>query len=48
MKKLIFIVAIVFACGVTSCYHKTCPTYTKGLKDISQENQQQVNKDVNG
>lgn len=48
MKKLFFIAAIVLVCGVSSCYHRTCPTYTKGLKDIPQEKQQQENKDVKG
>ena len=39
MRNLIVIIAIVFTCIVASCTQRTCPTYTKGLKEAPQEQQ---------
>ena len=45
MKNLFLIVAIVFACLAASCTHRTCPTYTKGLQDVQQNEQVEVEKE---
>ena len=39
MRNLIVLIAIVFTCLVASCTQRTCPTYTKGLKEVPQEQQ---------
>jgi len=48
MKNLIALIAIVFICFASSCMHRTCPTYTKGLKDVPQSEQVVENRDVRG
>ena len=48
MKNLIIVTAIVFTCFASSCMHRTCPTYTKGLKDVPQTEQEKENKDIRG
>ena len=37
MRNLIVLSAIVFTCLMASCSHRTCPTYTKGIKEVPQE-----------
>ena len=39
MKNLVVLFAIVFACLMASCTQRTCPTYTKGLKEAPQNQQ---------
>lgn len=39
MKNLVVVVAIVFTCLIASCTQRTCPTYTKGIKEVPQEEQ---------
>jgi len=39
MKNLVVVIAIVFTCLAASCTQRTCPTYTKGLKEVPQEQQ---------
>ena len=39
MKYLAVLIAIVFTCLAASCTQRTCPTYTKGLKEVPQEQQ---------
>ena len=41
MKNLVIVIAIVFTCLAASCTQRTCPTYTKGLKEVPQEQQQE-------
>ena len=41
MKNLVVLIAIVFTCLVSSCYQRTCPTYTKGLEEAPQQEQTQ-------
>ncbi|MCK5104983.1 MAG: hypothetical protein KAI29_21815 [Cyclobacteriaceae bacterium] len=36
MRNLVVVIAIVFTC-LASCTQRTCPTYTKGLKEVPQE-----------
>ena len=43
MRNLVVLFAIVLTCLAASCTQRTCPTYTKELKDIPQE--EQVNVD---
>ena len=44
MKIKIAIVALVIV-GMFSCTQRTCPTYTKEIKDVPQEEQVSVEKD---
>lgn len=48
MRNLIVVSAIVFTCLMASCSQRTCPTYTKGIKEVPQELQpkSQQNKPV--
>ena len=39
MRKLVVAVAVVLVVIGGSCTQRTCPTYTKGLKDVPQEQQ---------
>lgn len=39
MRNLVVLVAIVFTCLMASCTQRTCPTYTKGIKEVPQEQQ---------
>lgn len=45
MRNLVVIIAIVFTCLVASCTQRTCPTYTKGLKEVPQEQQVKAEED---
>ncbi|MCG8309653.1 MAG: hypothetical protein MI975_19820 [Cytophagales bacterium] len=45
MRNLVVIFAIVFTCLAASCTQRTCPTYTKEMKDIPQEEQVNVEND---
>ena len=45
MKNLLVIIAIVFTCLAASCTQRTCPTYTKGIKDVPQEQLEQVEQE---
>lgn len=45
MKNLLVIIAIAFTCLAASCTQRTCPTYTKGIKDVPQEQQERVEQD---
>jgi len=45
MRNLVVIIAIVFTCLAASCTQRTCPTYTKGIKEVPQEEQVKVEKD---
>ncbi len=47
MKNLVILIAIVFTCLAASCTQRTCPTYTKGIKDVPQEEEVSVEKDKN-
>jgi hypothetical protein len=42
MKKLVGVLAVVFVIFAGSCTQSTCPTYTKGIKEVPQE--QEVEK----
>ena len=44
MRYTVLIVAVVLVFFAGSCTQRTCPTYTKGLKETPQE-QQAVMKD---
>jgi hypothetical protein len=39
MKYLLVAVAVVLVFLASSCTQRTCPTYTKGLKEVPQEQQ---------
>lgn len=39
MKYLLVAVAVVLVFLAGSCTQRTCPTYTKGLKELPQEQQ---------
>ena len=45
MRNLIVLSAIVFTCLMASCSQRTCPTYTKGIKEIPQEQQVEAKND---
>lgn len=45
MKNLVVVVAIVFTCLMASCTQRTCPTYTKGIKEVPQEEQVKSEED---
>lgn len=45
MRNLVVIIAIVFTCLAASCTQRTCPTYTKGIKEVPQEEQVKVEID---
>lgn len=45
MKSLVVVVAIVFTCLMASCTQRTCPTYTKGIKEVPQEEQVKSEED---
>jgi len=45
MRNLVVIIAIVFTCLAASCTQRTCPTYTKGLKEVPQEQQDKAKED---
>jgi len=47
MRNLMVLIAIVFTCLVASCTQRTCPTYTKGIKDVPQEQQVKAEEDKN-
>lgn len=47
MKNLVILIAIVFTCLAASCTQRTCPTYTKGIKDVPQEEEVSVKKNKN-
>lgn len=36
MRNLVIIIAIAFTCLAASCTQRTCPTYTKGIKEAPQ------------
>ena len=42
MKYLLVVVAVVLVFMAGSCTQRTCPTYTKGLKDVPQEQQDEM------
>jgi len=42
MRNLVVVIAIVFTCLAASCTQRTCPTYTKGIKEVPQEEQVNV------
>jgi hypothetical protein len=44
MRNLVVTVAVVLVVLAGSCTQRTCPTYTKGIKDVPQE-QQTVKKE---
>ena len=48
MKYVVVVLAIVFTCLMGSCTQRTCPTYTKGLKEVPQEQQvrTEIDKEV--
>ena len=48
MKNLLVLIAIVFIFLASSCMHRTCPTYTKGIEDVPQQEQVTENEDVRG
>jgi hypothetical protein len=37
MKYLVVVVAVVFVLFAGSCTQRTCPTYTKGLQEMPEE-----------
>lgn len=39
MRYLVVTVAVVLVILAGSCTQRTCPTYTKGIKDVPQEQQ---------
>lgn len=45
MRNRVVVIAIVFTCLVASCTQRTCPTYTKGIKDVPQEQQVTTEED---
>jgi len=45
MKNLWIIIAIVFTCFAASCTQRTCPTYTKGIQEVPQEEQVKAEED---
>lgn len=45
MKNVLVIIAIVFTCLAASCTQRTCPTYTKGIKDVPQAEQVKVERE---
>ena len=47
MRNLMVLIAIVFTCLIASCTQRTCPTYTKGIKDVPQEQQVKAEEDKN-
>lgn len=47
MRNLLVLLAIVFSCLAASCTQRTCPTYTKGMKDIPQQQQVKTQEDKN-
>lgn len=47
MRNLVVLFAIVFTCLIASCTQRTCPTYTKGIKDVPQEQQVKAEEDKN-
>ena len=42
MRYLLLVVAVVLVFMAGSCTQRTCPTYTKGLKDVPQEQQEET------
>jgi hypothetical protein len=42
MKYLLVVVAVVLVFLAGSCTQRTCPTYTKGLKEVPQEQQDEI------
>jgi len=44
MRYLVVVVAVVLVFMAGSCTQRTCPTYTKGMKDVPQEQQEETNK----
>lgn len=40
MKYVVVALAIVVTCLMGSCTQRTCPTYTKGLKELPREQPQ--------
>jgi len=45
MRNLVVAIAIVFTCLTASCTQRTCPTYTKGIKDVPKQEQVTVEED---
>ena len=45
MKNLVVLFAIVFTCLVTSCTQRTCPTYTKGIKEVPHNQQVELQEE---
>lgn len=39
MRNIVVVIAIVFTCLAASCTQRTCPTYTKEIKEVPQEQQ---------
>ncbi len=39
MRSSVIIIAVVVMSFAASCTQRTCPTYTKGVKDVPQEQQ---------
>ena len=37
MKNLVVLLAVVFVMLAASCTQRTCPTYTKGTKELQQK-----------
>jgi len=47
MRNLLVLIAILFICLTTSCYQRTCPTYTREFKEAPRERQvEQVEEEV--
>ena len=37
MKRLVVLISVVFVLMAASCTQRTCPTYTKGVKEAPQK-----------
>jgi hypothetical protein len=42
MRYLVLVVAVVLVFLAGSCTQRTCPTYTKGMKEAPQEQQEET------
>ncbi len=42
MKNLVVLLAVVFVMLAASCTQRTCPTYTKGTKELQQKPSSEV------
>ncbi len=45
MRNIVVVIAIVFTCLAASCTQRTCPTYTKEIKEVPQEQQVTAEED---